>query len=218
MSFTAPPASSNAAKVLWAVAALCLIIEAVLQAADHGLIGSARWRQLAWQYGAFWAGLLRDWRPNYAAQPVLMFLSYSVLHAGFWHLAGNMAALAGLGPMILARGVGARDVLVLWVLSAIGGGLAFGLLAASPQPMIGASGPLFGLAGAWKAFEWQAARRTGAAQWPITLWVLALALLNLVLWAANDGSLAWQTHLGGFVTGWAWALWFAARRGADRSC
>jgi len=72
-------ARKNARLVLWAIALICCAIEAVLQAADLGVIGSTRWRQLAWQYGAFWAGLLHDWQPNYAAQPIAMFLSYSVL-------------------------------------------------------------------------------------------------------------------------------------------
>lgn len=211
-------ARKNARRVLWAIALICCATEAVLQAADLGVIGSTRWRQLAWQYGAFWAGLLRDWRPNYAAQPMVMFLSYSVLHSGFWHLAGNIAALAALGPPLLARGIGARSLLGLWIMSAICGGLAFGLLSASPQPMIGASGPLFGLVGAWKALDWRAARDTGAPLWPIAFWVLVLALLNLVLWAVNGGSLAWQTHLGGFVAGWAWALFHRCRRGPAPLC
>jgi len=129
-----------------------------------------------------------------------------------------MAALAGLGSPLLARGIGARSLLGLWLLSAIGGGLAFGVLSASPQPMIGASGPLFGLVGAWKALDWRAARSTGAPLWPIAFWVLILALLNLVLWAVNGGSLAWQTHLGGFAAGWAWALFHSRRRGPAPLC
>jgi len=33
-----------------------------------------------------------------------------------------------------------------------------------------------------------------------------LIVLNLVLWWAMDGLLAWQTHLGGFIIGWVVAL------------
>ncbi len=193
------------------MALLCCGIEGLLQAADHGLIGSARWRPLAYQNGAFWAGLLRDWKPNYTAQPWLMFITYSALHGGFSHLAGNMAALAVLGPIVTERS-SARGFLGLWLVSVLGGAAAFGLLSQSPQPMVGASGALFGLAGAWKAWDWQAARQSGTARWPILLWLLGIALLNLVLWVLQDGLLAWETHLGGFVAGWAWAIW-AGRRG-----
>ena len=194
-----------------ALAVLCCGVELVLQAADHGLIGSARWRPLAYQNAAFWAGLLRDWQPNYAAQPYLMFLTYSVLHGGLGHLLGNMAALFALGPIITER-TSQRGFLSLWFLSAIGGAAAFGLLSHSPQPMVGASGALFGLAGAWKAWDWQEARRTRAPLWPILLWVLGLALLNAVLWVLQGGLLAWETHLGGFAAGWAWAMLAADSR------
>jgi membrane associated rhomboid family serine protease len=30
--------------------------------------------------------------------------------------------------------------------------------------------------------------------------------LNIVLWWAMDGQLAWETHLGGFITGWIAAM------------
>ena len=132
--------------VIWLALALALP-ELILQAADHGLIGSARWRPLAYQNGAFWAGLLHDWHPNYTAQPWVMFLSYSALHGGFSHLAGNLAALLVLGAIVVDR-VGSRGFLVLWGLSALGGSVAFGVLSTSQQPMVGASGALFGLAGA----------------------------------------------------------------------
>jgi membrane associated rhomboid family serine protease len=183
----------------------CCGVEAVLQAADHGLIGSARWRPLAYQNGAFWAGLLRDWHPNFPGQPVAMFFTYCWLHGGLGHLLGNMAALLALGAVVTDR-VAQRDFLLLWLFSALGGAAAFGLLSTSPQPMVGASGALFGLAGAWKAWDWQEARREGRALWPILLWLAGIAALNGVLWVLQGGLLAWETHLGGFAVGWTWAM------------
>lgn len=191
--------------VLWVVAALCCGVELVLIASDLGLIGTSRWRGLTYQNGAFWSGLLYNWQPNYPAQPWLMFLTYGFLHSGFWHLAGNMLTLAFLGVLAVER-VGAAGFGVIYALSAIGGGLAFGLLSASPQPMVGASGALFGLAGAWQYWEWSDLRRAGRGTWPVWRIVLALVGLNLVMWVALDGLLAWETHLGGFVTGWLAAV------------
>jgi len=34
---------------------------------------------------------------------------------------------------------------------------------------------------------------------------LGLALLNVMLWMWMAGGLAWETHLGGFVSGWVGA-------------
>jgi membrane associated rhomboid family serine protease len=200
------------AVILWLLLAIVLP-EAILQAADFGLVGSARWRPLAYQNLAFWAGLLRDWRPNYALQPGTMFVTYSFLHGGLGHLLGNALALLALGPIITDR-VGTRGFLVIWFVSVLGGALAFGVLTNSPQPMVGASGALFGLAGAWKAWDWQEARRSGGSLWPTLGWIVGLILLNFVLWVVQGGLLAWETHLGGFVAGWIWGLWLAPGPGA----
>ena len=188
----------------------CAVVEAVLLGADWQLWGSPRWRALAVQYGGFWAGLLRDWQPNYAAQPVTMFASYSILHAGPGHLLGNMVVLARLGDLAVAR-LGARGLALLYGLSAIGGALAFAVLAPSPAPMVGASGAIFGLAGAWTVWDWQDRPRGTLNPWVVSLGiVLGLALLNAAMWWLQDGQLAWQAHLGGFVTGATYATAFRA--------
>ncbi len=192
--------------LLWLIA-LNILIELTLVAADQGLIGSTRWRALAYQNGAFWAGLLHNWRPNYVAQPWTMFLSYSFLHGGLLHLIGNMLVLWGLGRVVMLR-LGTGRFLVLYFVSAIGGALCFGLLSNSPQPMVGASGALFGLLGAWQAWRTALRRRRGQSLWPVWQAVLGLVLLNVIMWIALKGLVAWETHLGGFVAGWACAAAF----------
>jgi membrane associated rhomboid family serine protease len=197
-----PPAL---ARPLWralvVIALITALPELVFTLADAGLIGSPRWRPLGYQYGAFWAGLLYGWQPNFPAQPVTMFLTYALLHGGGVHLLGNLGALAWLGPRVAQGGSAARLVMI-WTLSAIGGALAFGLMTTSPAPMIGASGAVSGLAGAWVVQDWQDRRHAGVpATWP-ALWMLALLLaINLIAWIYEDGVLAWQTHLGGTLAG-----------------
>ena len=44
--------------VLSTLIGLTSLVELTLLAADYGLVGTTRWRALAYQYGAFWAGLL----------------------------------------------------------------------------------------------------------------------------------------------------------------
>lgn len=174
------------------------VVELALIAADAGWIGVPRLRATIYQYGAFWAGLLDNWRPNYAAQPWLMFLTYSFLHFGFWHLAGNMLALVMLMHLTAQRLTGWAFVLV-YIASAVGGGLGFALLGPVVTPMVGASGALFGLVGAWRWQEWQplTAGRTRAILRDLAI----LAGLNLLMWVLEKGALAWEAHLGGFVTG-----------------
>lgn len=188
--------------------ALCAGIEFALLAADLGWVGSSVWRRWAYANGAFWAGLLRDWQPNYAGQPVAMFLTYSVLHAGPGHLLGNLAALWVLGRHV-GRTLGPWRFLGLYVVSALGGAVAYALLATSPSPMVGASGAAFGLAGA--AIELQRAETPGWRHAAIGF--LVLLVVNALSWALAGGQMAWQAHLGGAVAGAAAA---AALRPRDR--
>lgn len=194
---------------LWLVLALivaCTAVEAVLSLADRGLLNAPRLRMTAYEYAGFWPGLLRGpWHPNYPAQPWAMFVTYAFLHSGPVHLLVNMVTLWSLGDIVIRR-VGTRGFAVLYVAAVLGGGLGFGLLAQSYQPMVGASGGLFGLAGGILA--WNYVDRFGAARrlWPVAALVGGLLLLNLVQWWLMNGLLAWQTHLGGFAAGWVAAL------------
>ncbi|MBP1804939.1 rhomboid family intramembrane serine protease [Rubellimicrobium aerolatum] len=184
--------------VAMALIAVNLLVEAVLLAADRGLWGSPLWRVTAYQYGGFWSGLLRDWQPNYPGQAVLMFATYAFLHGGPGHALGNMATLATLTPS-LARRLGAWRLAVVYALSALGGAVVFGLLSATAAPMVGASGAIFGLAGAALVLYWEEQRRPGG----VLAALAVLAALNLVTWVLAGGQLAWQTHLGGLLTGMA---------------
>lgn len=200
-----------AAPALLAVGVLCIAVELVLQAADLELLGSRLWRALAYQNAAFWPGLLHNWQPNYTAQPVAMFFTYAFLHGGLGHLLGNMISLVGLSSIALER-VGQARTLLIYAASAFGGAALFGLLTASPQPMVGASGALFGLAGAWQYWVYQDMAPGRHRRWHLARALLVLVLLNIALWWLMGGRLAWQTHLGGFIAGWVAAYWVTPKK------
>lgn len=187
------------------VALICIAVELVLQGADWQLWGTRQWRSLAYQNGGFWIGLLHNWRPNYQFQPYLMFVTYSFLHGGIAHLLVNMLTLIGLGMVVTDR-IGPARFLLLYAFSTAGGAIGFALLSNAVQPMVGASGALFGLAGALVAWEYVDRFAAEKRLWPVLRTVLWLILLNLVLWWAMSGRLAWETHLGGFVSGWVLAF------------
>ena len=192
--------------VVLAIFVMCLVPEVLLSGADWGLWGSPRWRLWAFQNAGFWSGLLHNWRPNYAVQPWTMFLTYGFLHAGAVHFLVNMTTLVSLGPPLADR-LGAGRLVWLYAGAIVGGALGFAALSSEVLPMVGASGALFGLAGAHVALHYRARRAVRASQRPVLRAVLGLVALNLLLWWAMNGQLAWQTHLGGFVTGWFLALW-----------
>lgn len=193
-----------------AIAALVALPEALIEGADLRLWGSVLWRPLSYQYGAFWAGLLYGWTPNYAAQPAVMFLTYAILHTGPGHMVGNLLGILTLGRVVTER-LGAAAFLMVCLLSVLGGGLAFGLISRSPQPMVGASGLVFGLAGAWAwGLVADQARGAGRARlwraWPLVAVTAGLALFNLIAVVLLRGVLAWETHLGGYLAGLVCAM------------
>lgn len=190
------PGNLRRYRLILAFILLCTGIELLLLAADFGLIGSLRWRSLWLQNGAFWSGLLRNWQPNYAAQPWLMFATYSFLHVGPGHLLGNMVVLAWLGPALQDR-LGRVGFCALWLAAASGGALCFALLSTSPAPMVGTSGAIFGLLGAIVALDYLDRGDLSA----VLSMTGVLAALNALTFVLEQGGLAWETHLGGYLAG-----------------
>ena len=197
-----PPAPSWPLIVL---IVLCCVVEGVLQFAEWSGSGGPRLRSLAYEYGGFWSGLLDSWSPNYPSQPYIMFITYGFLHGGLLHMTVNMITLWSLGLAVLDR-VGIRGFLMLYFATLLGGAVGFALLASTLAPMVGASGALFGLAGGLLAWGYVDRFTLREALWPIARAAGLLLLMNVVMWWALDGQLAWETHLGGFVTGWLAAM------------
>jgi membrane associated rhomboid family serine protease len=185
--------------------AICCVIEFGLIIGGLERVGLTRLRLQAYEYFGFWPGLLQNWRPNYPAQPYSMFVTYGFFHSGLFHLLVNMVTLLSLGRPILDR-VGQRAFALLYFGSCFGGAAGFALLAPDLRPMVGASGALFGLAGGYLAWAYVDRYFHNERLWPIARSVLLLAGLNLVLWWAMDGQMAWQAHLGGFLAGWLLAI------------
>lgn len=183
---------------------ICVVIEFTLQMADLGFISPGHLRQTTYAYGGFWRGLVDNWNSNYDVQPYAMFLSYGFLHSGLAHLIINMMTLWSLGQAVVRR-VGGIGFSVIYFASLLGGACFFALIA-KDLLMVGASGALFGLAGALLSWMYVDRFNFGQGLLPVAQAVVLLILLNLLLFWAMNGQLAWQTHLGGFVAGWVAAL------------
>ncbi len=195
-----------------ALALLCISVELALIGAERGLWGSARWRMMAYLNGGFWAGLVRaGWEGNYALQPVTMFVSHALLHAGFTHLATNVIALIGLGAAVRVR-MGQAGLVLVLAASTLGGGLAFAAFGPLGQPMVGASGALFGVAGALLVLIAEGERQTGQPRTGIAVLALALMALNVLSAWLVGWQMAWEAHAGGFAAGALAAFAWSARR------
>ena len=150
---------------------------------------SATFEQWSFAYGAQQQDLVRagqEWR----------LVSAAFLHAGLTHLLFNMWALYVLG-VELERRIGGLPFAALYLAAAVSGGAAYQLFG-GPAPVVGASGAVFGLFGAWLVAAWRA--RGSAAGRASLSQMLTLLAINLALPLFIPG-IAWQAHLGGFAAG-----------------
>jgi len=193
---------------------ICCFVEFALSLNELGVFGPDHTRQLVYHYGAFWPGLLQNWKPNYALQPYVMFATYAVLHSGMVHLTVNMITLWSLGCAVIKQ-VGHGYFLLLYFGTSLSGAVGFALLAPTLRPMVGASGSLFGLLGALVAWRYLDRETNRDGLKDVAPILLLLVAYNLLLWWAMDGQLAWETHLGGFIGGWIVALLIGNKRKVD---
>lgn len=123
-------------------------------------------------------------------------ISYMFLHAGWWHLFGNMLALFFMGGYLL-RMVGEVKFLIVYFVGGIIGGLLFVLLSPITSLAIGASGAVFAVGGALAVMAPRLKVVIFPIFIPIDLWIATIIFMAI----SFTPSIAWQAHLGGLVVG-----------------
>jgi membrane associated rhomboid family serine protease len=151
-------------------------------------------------------------RPPYHKSPPLSVLWSMFLHAGWLHLIGNMLFLVVFGNNVEDR---MRKLPFLLFYLACGYAAAYGFAAASPgstTPLIGASGAIAGILGAYlvlypRARVWSLVPFLLFLPLRIPAW-LVLGLWFLLQWAysagittGGAGSVAYLAHVVGFLVG-----------------
>jgi len=111
---------------------------------------------------------------------------------GFFDILFNMWALFAVGPA-LEQLLGRVRFLAVYLLSAIGGGVAFFLLAPQNAAALGASGAIYGLFGAW----FVVARKLHLD----IRGIVTIIAINLAFSLFFRGAIAWQDHVGGLIVG-----------------
>ncbi|MCM6761310.1 rhomboid family intramembrane serine protease [Rathayibacter sp. ZW T2_19] len=185
--------------VTYAIIALCVFlwILEILPVVGNLVIGGLAYVP-AYTLPGFGAGF-EPWR-----MLTSVFLhSTSVFFVIPFHLALNMYTLWIFG-MALERMLGRGRYLALFLLSGFAGSVGVLLLAGPLTTVIGASGAIFGLMGAYLVIL----RHLGgqASQ------LLVLVGLNLVIGFLPGMNVAWQAHVGGLVAGALIGLVFTKTR------
>lgn len=161
-----------------------------------------------YDYDTIYAMVLQDWS-------VSGLLGYMFLHAGFFHLAGNMVVL-----WVFGNAVCGNTSNLFYVPLFLGLGVAAGAvhLVFDGDPVVGASGAVNGVTG--MALAMYPLNRVSVAWWfwfrfgsfTVPLWVVALAwfVMDAIGALLRSGSVAHMAHIGGLVAGLA-AGWLALR-------
>lgn len=126
---------------------------------------------------------------NVVFEPWRMLTS-AFLHGSLLHFVMNALTLWIFGRALEPL-IGSLRFLLLWVVSALGGSLAVAIIAPDTA-VVGASGAIFGLFGAW----FIVLRKTKQDMTPM----LVLIGINVVIAFFNPG-ISWEAHLGGLVVG-----------------
>lgn len=166
--------------------------------------------------GRAWLQFIMDWglvpdelfRGHFAG-----LFAYMFMHGGIFHLVGNMVVLwAFVGS--LEGALGATKFLALYLGWGLAAGLAHALLVGDAKmPMVGASGAIAGMIGAYfvafgaltrvKTLLWLLVptRVDIPAGFFVAVWVLSqMGGLSAELERGGTG-VAWYAHLGGFLAG-----------------
>ncbi|MEU0095975.1 rhomboid family intramembrane serine protease [Kribbella sp. NPDC006257] len=125
-------------------------------------------------------------------------LTSAFTHVQIFHIFSNLFMLWQLGPM-LEQILGRLRFTVLYLLSALGGGVAVWILGAPGSATLGASGAVLGLVGALLVIS----KARGLDVTWIVGYVAITAVLSFIV-----PNISWEGHLGGFVTGAAVAWLF----------
>ncbi len=201
--------------VLWLIGALAALhLARVTQPEDQS-------ERLVYTFGLYPLRYSRAFLESHMANPgtvwerAVPFISYMGLHNDWTHLVINCLWLLAFGP-IVARRFGAALFLVFFTVCGVAGALAY--LAfnwASPVPVVGASGAISGLmAAALRMLPGQAPWAL-PGETPLAPIFSRQILIFTAVWVAinlltgitglgmggESGLIAWQAHLGGFVTG-----------------
>ncbi|MEZ4474052.1 MAG: rhomboid family intramembrane serine protease [bacterium] len=127
-------------------------------------------------------------------------LTYTMLHAGVWHIGFNAMALYQIGPLVERR-FGTSRYLLGWVVGAVAGAVVAALIS-PPGFVIGASGAVSGIIG--MALLQGHREGTAAGRYlrnEMIKWVVFTALFGLMI-----GGVSHSAHFGGYAGGMLVAL------------
>ena len=162
-----------------------------------------------------------------ALDRILPYFTHMFMHGGWFHIISNMYFLYIFGDNVEDK-LGHFRFFIMYIIFGLFAGVSQSVIFAdSTIPMVGASGALAGVMGAYLVFYPHAKIKT------LFIFVIIIfirdipAVVFLVIWffiqvmngsgsiGAQGGGVAWWAHIGGFVIGLVYAVYFMQTRQRD---
>ena len=187
------------------ILAICIIV-------FFSQISSSQSNLVTYFYGFKPASFFNDFdKPTF--YPTLTLLTSIFMHGGWMHLIGNMMYL-----IIFADNVedvfGTRKFILFYILAGIFASFSQAIMDLSSDiPMIGASGAIAGVLGAY-LFYFPRAKILVLVPFFIFFTIRVPASILLIFWfifqflnlSNVESSVAWMAHIGGFVFGYIFSV------------
>ena len=181
-------------------------------------LGSQSYRsgQLFYSYGLIPSVLMGNKQlpiELYAVPALLTIFTSMFMHGGFMHLIGNMLYMWIFADNI-EDNLGPRNFLIFYLLSGVGAAMTQVLIDTQSQiPMVGASGAIGGVLGAYLINHPKAKVLVLIPFGFFSQLIKIKALYVLGFWfilqfISSGGGVAYAAHIGGFVTGMILILFF----------
>ena len=198
------------------VVALTLFImglEVVLQLGTRGIIGgpfAVGWRLDALQQYTFSPDIF-DWMVQNGRWPfehLIRFVTYPFVSANFTQAIFVCVFVLAMGKMV-AEVFGSVAMLIIFVLSGIGGALVYAVLLDPAYPLVGGFPPVYGLIGAFTWLLWRKLSLVGENQSRAFSLIAMLMGIQLLFGLLFGGTLDWVADLAGFATGFGLSFFLA---------
>lgn len=180
-------------------------IELAFTLGARGLVGgpdAVGWRLDALQRYSFSADIF-DWMVQNGRWPVehvIRFFTYPFVSGNFTQAIFVSVFVLAMGKMV-GEVFGGFAMLVIFVLSGVGGALAYALLLDPQYPLIGGFPPVYGLIGAFTWLLWHKLSLVGENQARAFQLIAVLMGIQLLFGLIFGGTSDWVADLGGFATG-----------------
>ncbi|MEM6658891.1 MAG: rhomboid family intramembrane serine protease [Pseudomonadota bacterium] len=180
-------------------------IELAFTFGSRGLIGGPQavgWRLEALQRYTFSPDIF-DWMVQNGRWPfeqLIRFVTYPFVSANFTQAVFVCVFVLATGKMV-AEVFGGFPMLIIFVLSGVGGALAYAVLLNPDYPLVGGFPPVYGLIGAFTWLLWRKLSLVGENQARAFQLIAVLMGIQLLFGLIFGGTSDWVADLGGFATG-----------------